>query len=53
MSAKIKAAAKDNTKLTDFDDLKETVIHYSSIRKIKPATFKVAKTQNTMLAAFL
>jgi hypothetical protein len=53
MSAKIKEAAKDNTKLTDFEGLKEVVIHYSVLRKAKPATFKVTKTQNTMLVAFL
>jgi len=42
------------TRLTDFDDLKETVIQCSTVRKKKPASFKVAESEseNALLSSF-
>lgn len=43
------------TRLTDFDDLKETVIQCSAARKKKPAAFKAAESEseNELLSSFL
>ncbi len=54
MAVASEAAKKTKTiRLTDFDDIKDAVIHYSTIRRKKPASFKVAESENALLSSFL